>query len=244
MKPMNNISFDFIGSTVLVIGGSKGIGKSISNQFSASGARVFCASRTSYSSDSINFIKCDISKEEDIENLFREIDEKAPRLDFVINVAGTNLCEPIENISSAEWDRVVNTNLKSFYLICRESVKRMKPNKFGRIVNVSSIAGRNKSIVSGVHYTSSKAGIIGLTRQLAHEVSKHGINVNVTCPSQTLTEMLEQSMTSKQISDLEEKIPIKRIATVEEQALPVLFLCSDAASYITGAAIDINGGQL
>ena len=241
---MNNVFFDFTGKNVLVVGGSRGIGKSISDLFFSSGASVFCASRTSCSNENINFIECDISKEENIKNLFSEIDQRVSKLDFVINVAGTNLCEPIEKIDSKEWDRVVNINLRSFYLICRESVKRMKPNKFGRIVNVSCIAGRNKSIVSGVHYTSSKAGIIGLTRQLAHEVSSYGINVNVTCPSQTLTEMLEQSMTKQQISDLEEKIPIKRIARVEEQALPVLFLCSDAASYITGAAIDVNGGQL
>ena len=240
----SNVLFNFQNKNVLIIGGSRGIGKSISNQFCISGANVFCASRTFSLDNNINFIKCDISKEQDIQNLFEELDKKISKLDFVINVAGTNLCEPIENISSEEWDRVIGINLKSFYLICKESVKRMKPNKFGRIVNVSSIAGRNKSIVSGVHYTSSKAGIIGLTRQLAHEVSKYGINVNVTCPSQTLTEMLETSMTKEQICDLEDKIPIKRIATVKEQALPVLFLCSDAASYITGAAIDINGGQL
>ena len=120
----------------------------------------------------------------------------------------------------------------------------MKRQNYGRIVNVSSIAGRNKSIVSGVHYTSSKYGIIGLTKQLSNEVSKYNILVNCTCPSQTMTEMLRESMTKDQIKQLSDKIPVRRIATVEEQASPILFLCSSAASYIAGAAIDINGGQL
>jgi NAD(P)-dependent dehydrogenase (short-subunit alcohol dehydrogenase family) len=114
----------------------------------------------------------------------------------------------------------------------------------GRIVNVSSIAGRHKSIVSGVHYTASKYGIIGLTKQLAHEVSQYNILVNCVCPSQTLTEMLSTSMTEEQKNDLRAKIPIRRIATPKEQAIPILFLCSGGASYITGTTLDVNGGQL
>tara|TARA_R100000315_G_C5226006_1_gene137063 strand:- start:1001 stop:1363 length:363 start_codon:yes stop_codon:yes gene_type:complete len=120
----------------------------------------------------------------------------------------------------------------------------MKKHGYGRIVNVSSIAGRNKSIVSGVHYTSSKAGIIGLTKQLAHEVAKDDILVNAVCPSQTMTEMLRDSMDEEQIKELSKKIPIQRIASVDEQSLPILFLCSSAASYISGTTLDINGGQL
>ena len=165
-------------------------------------------------------------------------------VDFLINVAGTNLSCPIEDIDGDEWDRVMSTNLKSFYYTSKLVVEKMKKKNFGRIVNVSSIAGRNKSIVSGVHYTSSKYGIIGLTKQLSNEVSRHNILVNCVCPSQTMTEMLEESMTTEQIKSLEKNIPVRRIATTKEQALPILFLCSSAASYIAGAAIDINGGQL
>jgi 3-oxoacyl-[acyl-carrier protein] reductase len=138
----------------------------------------------------------------------------------------------------------MDINLRSFFVICKESVRLMKKQNYGRIVNVSSIAGRNKSIVSGVHYTSSKYGVIGLTKQLANEVSQYNILVNCVCPSQTMTEMLSESMTNEEISALESKIPVRRIATTTEQALPVLFLCSNAASYIAGATIDINGGQL
>ena len=118
----------------------------------------------------------------------------------------------------------------------------MKPGS--KIVNVSSIAGRNKSIVSGVHYTSSKAGIIGLTRQLAHELGPKGINVNCTCPSQTLTPMLEQSMNNDQLLKLTKTIPLGRLATIQDQVGPIVFLCSELSSYMNGAILDINGGQL
>jgi len=120
----------------------------------------------------------------------------------------------------------------------------MKIQKTGKIVNVSSIAGKSKSIVSGSHYTASKYGIIGLTKQVAQELGPYGINVNCTCPSQTMTKMLEKSMTKQQINDLKLKIPIRKISSVTDQAMPILFLCTNAASYIHGAAIDVNGGQL
>ena len=236
----NDIAFNFNNKVVLVFGGSKGIGKEVCRQFAEAGAIVYNASRTPSNLDSVTDLKCDLLKIEDIENIFSNFDS----VDFVINVAGTNLCEPIEYIDVAEWDRVMNINLRSFFAICRQAVMLMKKQNYGRIVNVSSIAGRNKSIVSGVHYTSSKYGIIGLTKQLAHEVSQNNILVNCVCPSQTMTEMLEESMSKQAIIQLEQKIPIKRIASTTEQAAPILFLCSSAASYITGAAIDINGGQL
>jgi len=234
-----NISFDFAGKIVLVFGGSRGIGREVCKQFLKSGAKVFCYSRTKIDIPDITYVECDITNEKKINFLL----DKHEKIDYIINVAGTNLCKPIEELDSYEWDRLMNVNLKSFFTICKKSITIMKKQKFGRIVNVSSIAGRSKSIVSGVHYTSSKYGIIGLTKQLAHEVAEHNILVNCVCPSQTKTEMLEKSMTKKEIKKLEEKIPIKRIATVREQALPILFLCSDGASYLSGATIDVNGGQ-
>ena len=237
---MNDINFNFLGKTAIVFGGSKGIGKEVCRQLAAAGAVVYNASRTSADLHLVKDLRCDLTNIEDIQYIFSKLDE----IDFVINVAGTNLCEPIDCIDTDEWDRVMDVNLKSFFVICKEAVSLMKRHNYGRIVNVSSIAGRNKSIVSGVHYTSSKYGIIGLTKQLANEVSKHNILVNCVCPSQTMTEMLEESMSAEAIAELEAKIPIRRIATTTEQALPILFLCSNAASYITGAAIDINGGQL
>ena len=240
MSTKSDICFNFSGKTVIVFGGSRGIGKEICRLFSDSGATVYNASRTPSLLESVIDLKCDLQSTDEIKEVFSQF----KKVDFVINVAGTNLCEPIEKISVDEWDRLMNVNLKSFFIICKEAVRVMKKNNYGKIVNVSSIAGRSKSIVSGVHYTSSKYGIIGLTKQLSNEVSKFNILVNCVCPSQTMTKMLQESMSTEAIMKLEEKIPVRRIATTTEQALPVLFLCSSAASYIAGTAIDINGGQL
>lgn len=237
---MSNVNFNFLGKIVVVFGGSRGIGNEICRQFVLSGAQVYNASRTSSGLKNVKNIKCDVSREEEILATFSNFE----KIDFVINVAGTNLCEPIDNIEFSEWDRLMDINLRSFFVSCKESVRLMKRHNYGRIVNVSSIAGRSKSVVSGVHYTSSKYGIIGLTKQLASEVSKYNILVNCICPSQTMTEMLSESMTKESLDDLESRIPVRRVSSTIEQALPVLFLCSDAASYIAGAAIDINGGQL
>lgn len=237
---MNDTTYNFCDKIVLIFGGSRGIGREISLQFRASGAVVYCASRTNPALPGVKHLPCDMSRVEDVLNVF----EQLKSVDFVINVAATNWCEPIDSINVQEWDRLMDINLRSFFVSCKAAVKMMKENGVsGRIVNISSIAGRHKSIVSGVHYTSSKYGIIGLTKQLAHEVAKDNILVNCVCPSQTMTEMLAASMTPEQLDELSSKIPVRRIATPREQAQPVLFLCSNAASYITGTTLDINGGQ-
>ena len=137
---------------------------------------------------------------------------------------------------------MLDVNLTSFFYIIKKTLPLMSQGS--KIVNVSSIAGRSKSLVSGVHYTASKSGIIGLTRQLANELGPRGINVNCVCPSQTRTPMLEQSMSKEQLESLCKNIPLRRIAEIEEVVNPILFLCSDEASYIHGACIDVNGGQL
>ena len=213
---------------VVVVGGSKGIGKGVVDAFTDLGAIVH----------SIHRDNCDITKPFEIDSYF----DKLNKVDILINNAAVNYCKPIEDICLAEFKFVINTNLTSYFYIIKKCLPLMKEGS--KIVNVSSIAGRSKSLVSGVHYTSSKAGIIGLTRQLSQELGPKGININCVCPSQTATPMLKQSMTTQQINDLESKIPLRRIAQVSEIVKPILFLCSEDASYIHGACLDINGGQL
>jgi len=213
---------------VVIIGGSKGIGKGVVDAFTNLGAIVHSISRDN----------CDITDPEQIYSYFSKLD----KVDILINNAAINYCKPIEEITLNEWNSVIDTNLTSFFYIIKTCLPLMKEGS--KIVNVSSIAGRSKSLVSGVHYTSSKAGLIGLTRQLAQELGPKGININCVCPSQTLTPMLEQSMTKTQIRELSKNIPLRRIAQINEIVKPILFLCSDDASYIHGACLDINGGQL
>ena len=237
---MNNIKFDFTGKRVLVVGGSRGIGKGVVMGFLSANAKVASVSKSPMqeSSENLKYFSCDIGREKEIEELFKNFSN----LDILINVAGINYCKKINDISLREWDNVIDVNLKSFFIMIKNALKIMKSN--GKIVNVSSIAGRQRSLVSGVHYVSSKAGIIGLTRQIAYEVGNRGINVNCVCPSQTLTDMLKESMTETELKELASSVPLKRLATIDDQVYPIMFLCSEEASYITGAVLDVNGGQL
>ncbi len=237
---MGNIFFDFSNKSVLVLGGSRGIGLEICQQFVNSGAHVTSIARNKNPIPSVNSVLCDVLNDKKLQKTLSGIVD----IDILINVAATNLCEKIEVIDVNEWDRVLDTNLKSYFLAIKHASKIMKKNKGGKIVNVSSIAGRNRSIVSGVHYTASKYGIVGLTKQVSQELAEYNINVNCTCPSQTMTDMLKKSMNKEAIDRLTAQIPAKRIASVFDQAMPVLFLCSDAASYMHGSIIDVNGGLL
>ncbi len=239
-----NLKFNFRNKTVLVIGGSRGIGEMLVKQFNLSGANVYYASRNkSRNNSEISHIQTDLADENSIIKLF-EFLNNIGKLDIMINTAAINFSKSFTDIDYKEWKEVIDINLDSTFLVSKLALNIMKKNGNGKIVNVSSIAGRSKSIASGAHYVSSKAGIIGLTRQMAYEVAKYNINVNVVCPSQTMTDMLMQTMSKNDILELEKKIPLRRVAYLEEQIGPIMFLCSDAASYITGACIDVNGGQL
>ena len=225
---MNSFYKDFNNKDVIIVGGSKGIGAGIANEFKKLDANVKIISKNN----------CDITSKKEIDAFFSEIN----KVDILINNAGINFCKKIEEIDIDEWNKVINTNLSSFFYIIKKSLPLM--SRGSKIVNVSSIAGRSKSLVSGCHYTASKAGIIGLTRQLAQEIGSMGININCICPSQTLTPMLKESMNNMEIAELESKIPLGRVATIDEIVQPVIYLCSSGASYIHGACIDVNGGQL
>jgi 3-oxoacyl-[acyl-carrier protein] reductase len=161
---MRKATFNFEGENVLVIGGSRGIGKRVCELFIHFKAKnVYSIARTSCDLKLVKNIICDISDTDELLSSLKDIRED---IDILVNVAGTNLCEPIDFI---DWDRVISVNLKSFFTTIKCISPGMIRRKGGKIVNVSSIAGRSKSIVSGAHYTSSKYGIIGLTKQMAQE---------------------------------------------------------------------------
>lgn len=242
----SNIHFDFTGKLVLVIGGSRGIGKGIVEGFLRSGAKILYSSRQlakNLESPEVIHVPVDITNESQIVRLFETVDQYGIP-DIFINSAAINFAKRIEEISIDEWNLVLQTNLTAAFSLCKKVLARMKLRKQGKIVNISSIAGRHRSIVSGVHYVSSKAGLIGLTKQLAFEAAGYNINVNAVCPSQTMTDMLQESMTREEIENLKANIPLKRLASVKEQVGPIMFLCSDAAAYVTGTFIDVNGGQI
>jgi 3-oxoacyl-[acyl-carrier protein] reductase len=227
-EKMSNISWNYVNKSVVVVGSSRGIGKGVADSFEAAGATVYRVSSAN----------CDISSKKQIEEYVSSLNQ----VDILINVAAINYTKKIEDISFEEWTEVMSVNLRGLFYFTKKVLSLMSNGS--KIVNVSSIAGRRTSLVSGVHYVSSKAGLIGLTRQLSSELGGRNININVVCPSQTLTDMLAESMTEAEIQDLAVNIPLRRVATIQEQVDPILFLCSDEASYLTGAVIDVNGGQI
>ena len=166
------------------------------------------------------------------------------RVDILINNAGIMLRTRFHNISVEEWNRTLLVNLTGPFLCTRAVIPLMKKNGYGCIVNTSSSAGRSESTLGGVHYTASKAVVLGFTRAVAKEVAPFGITVNAVCPGLIDTQMVRETTTGEELEVFINSFPIQRLGLPEEIGDLVVFLCSERASYITGASIDINGGDL
>jgi 3-oxoacyl-[acyl-carrier protein] reductase len=235
-------NYDFSGKTVLVLGGSKGIGLGLVTEFSKSGASVYYLSRTPNLKNIGTHIQVDFLNQNSLSLILEKIEKL--EVNILVNCSAINFARKHSDIDIKEWEEVFKVNVSSIFMVCNAVLKHMKLKNYGKIVNVSSIAGKHRSIVSGIHYVSSKAALIGYTRQLSYEVGKYDINVNTVCPSQTRTEMYSATMTAEKEDELLKGIPLARVATIEEQVAPIIFLCSDSASYIAGAVIDVNGGQI
>ena len=185
-----------------------------------------------------------MSKEKDVKNVFKHIKTKFKKIDIVVNSAGISQNRQHFEISLKDWYLTIDNNITNTFLVTNYAIELMKKRRYGKIVNVSSIAGRNRSKLAGVHYSMSKSAVITLTRQIGAEVAPYGINVNCLCPSQTETDMLKPFLTPKNKKMLSNIIPIGRVAKPKEQAKVILFLASDDANYMVGSIVDVNGGQI
>lgn len=189
----------------------------------------------------------DVGSEEEVKNLFEEIKSGYGRLDILVNNAGISPKtdnknrRPLTQIPLDEWNQVLNINLTGSFLCIRESLPLMITNRWGRIVNISSMAGRTYSRVAGSHYAASKSGLIGLTRNVANEYGKYGITANCIAPGRITTPMVESAPSEKN-KEFIDITPVKRLGKPEEIAAAVSFICSEEAGYINGTTLDINGG--
>jgi len=163
---------------------------------------------------------------------------------ILVNNAGILYPTTVLDITEEEWDRVMDVNLKGTFLCSQAVLPAMQSAGWGRIINFSSTAGKNISTVGGAHYTAAKAGILGFTRHLAKEVARYGITVNAVCPGLIDTEMVRNTIDDERTRAYAESFPIARLGEPEEVAALVAFLASDHAAYVTGASLDINGGDL
>ena len=166
------------------------------------------------------------------------------RLDILVNNAALPFTTRFEQITAEEWRRALTVNLTAPFLLTRAVLPAMKAQRYGRIVNISSTAGRMVSTLGGAHYTATKTGLLGLTRAAAKELGPYGITVNAVCPGMIDTELTRESATPEQLERIARGYPIPRLGTALEVADLICFAASEAAGYITGAVFDINGGDL
>ena len=202
------------------------------------------AGKGSGEAESVVGVGADVSTKEGAQRLVDEAVARFGTVDVLVNNAGILSRAPIEELSEEEWDRVMAVNVRAIFLCAQAVFPVMKARRYGKIVNVASSAGRAVSTFGGAAYTTSKAAVLGLTRHIAREGAPFGINCNSTSPGSMDTEMVRENATAEKIASEIAKIPLRRLGTPEDEANLVLFLASDEASYITGATVDINGGDL
>lgn len=243
----------FQDKVALVTGGSFGIGQAAAIAFAKRGAKVVIADWVedggtqsligSFGGEAI-FVQCDVSRDEDVRRLIQKTISQYGRLDFAFNNAGIEgLSAPTHECTNENWDRTIGVNLKGVWLCMKYEIEQMLKQGKGVIVNNASIAGL-VGFQNIPAYVASKHGVIGLTKNAALEYSRSGIRVNVVCPGVIKTPMIDRfTGKSKEVEkQFENMEPVGRLGRPEEVAETVIWLCSDASSFITGDAIPIDGG--
>lgn len=253
---MSTEGMNLKGRVALVTGGSRGIGRATVLRLAEQGANVVVnyvrderAARETIAAALQHGVKAlalqgDVAQLAEAEQLVQATVETFGRLDFLICNAGIWEGAPIEELSEAQWDRVLDINLKGTWAICRAAVPQMKRQGGGRIVIVSSTAGQ-RGEANYSNYAASKGGQISFTKSLASELAGHQINVNSVAPGWVDTEMNTGVFTDLEYrKEVEQSIPLRRMASADDIALPVVFLCSDWARHITGEVLNVNGGSV
>ncbi len=191
----------------------------------------------------LHSVRCDIGSFDDCRTLFESAASRFGQVDCLINCAAVVKSQSFLSITEKDYDFVVDVNLKGAFNLGKAAVEHFVANKGGSIVNVASVAAqRGGGLVGGAHYAASKGGVISLTKSIAREYGPNGVRANVVCPSMTETGMLD-GMTDEKFQEIVSAIPMRRAGKPRDIAGACLFLASDLSAYITGAAIDVNGGS-
>ena len=240
--------FDLKGKKALITGASGGIGKEIAKTLDGYGAEICISGRNTEELDLLNdtidqeckIITCDLTKDQDIKNLVEGAQESLGQIDILVNNAGITKDNIFLRMSDEEWDQVLQVNLYSTFKILKLVTKGMVKRKYGRIINITSVVG----VTGGpgqVNYSSSKAGLIGMTKSLAQELASRNITANCIAPGFIDTPMTSDLDENRKATVLE-NIPANRFGSPKDLSTAILFLASEESSYITGQTIHINGG--
>lgn len=240
------------GRVGLVTGGTRGIGKAIAEGLAKKGVNLVVAGRNLIAANEVAVslsatgarvlgMKLDVSKSEEVEKVFEEIRKEFGRLDILINNAGITKDGLLMRMKEDAWDSVMAINLKGVFLCSREAIKDMAKQRYGRIVNITSVAAFMGN-PGQANYSASKAGIVGFTKTVAREYAGRGITVNAVAPGfikTAMTDVLPENIKE----DMKKLIPLGRFGTVEDVASAVVYLVSPDSGYITGQVIHVNGGM-
>jgi len=252
--------FDLTGKIALVTGAKRGMGRAHALALAGQGAKVVVTNRSvegcqavvdeiiSKGGEAVCF-GMDVTNKAEVEQVFDEVIKKFGRLDILVNNAGIYAPKPALELTEEEWEKTIHVNLKGQFLCAQRAAKEMARNKWGRIINISSIASGGVGIgfAGAAHYAASKGGIIGMTETLAAEWAELGINVNVIAPGAIDTPMVREpgkELTGELAEEIVQRVPLKRIGKPEEVSAMVVFLASEEASYVTGATFYVDGGWL
>jgi 3-oxoacyl-[acyl-carrier protein] reductase len=237
------------GRVALVTGAGGGIGRATVERLAAEGAAVVCGDLKGYDTVASAVrevggrclgVALDVTNAASARAAVDTAVAEFGGLHILVNNAGIDQRGQLEELSEADWDRLLAVNLKGPFLCAQAAIRQLAPG--GAIVNIASLAGRSSSPLQGCHYSASKAGLLGLTRHLARELGPRHVRVNAVCPGPILTDMLSRSTSTEQMAELTAQVPIGRAGTPEDIAGVIAFLASEDAGYITGASLDANGG--
>lgn len=221
-------------------GGSKGIGYCIASKFAQSGHRVAATYRSGEVPSEVLGVQCDVTDPPQVEAAFAQVESNLGAIEVVVANAGITRDTLLLRMSDEDWDQVIATNLTGAFRVARRAARPMIRARFGRIVFISSVVGQLGS-AGQVNYAASKAGLLGMARSLARELGSRGVTTNVVAPGFIETDMTAE-LGEELVKKYAEQIPLGRFGSADDVAGAVEFLSSDAAGYITGALIPVDGG--
>lgn len=252
--------FELKNKVALVTGAGSGMGKSHAFELASQGVKVIVTGKSLENCQSVAdeiklksgeaiAFKMDVTDIAEINKVFDEVIKQFGRLDILVNNAGVFLPKLALELTEEEWDKTIDINLKGEFLCAQRAAKEMAKNKWGRIINIASIAsgGVGVGFEGAVHYAASKGGIIGMSETMAIEFAPFGITVNVIAPGAIDTPMVREQgkeFSEDTMEEIKLRVPLKRIGKPEEVSAMVVFLASEEASYVTGATFYVDGGWL